>query len=220
METAGAPMAAQPPQPAATELETLVRGIGSELATVLADRLREDAADSRLLGRPPPRWNGNAEDWPMWNQRLEAFARRLKAAEELTQAEDQEPTTLELTHFSEEAQNKARKLYDLFTDTLDGKPALIFKTCEKGNGFQVWSKLHREYEARLAGRYQGMLTALMHPEGWKGLDDVKFAEAYLKWQGDVLQYELQRRKTIENDVKVAVSNLTRSGTTTTSWTRS
>ena len=44
-------MTAQTPQ----ELETPVRGIGSELATVLADRLREDAVDSRLLARPPLR---------------------------------------------------------------------------------------------------------------------------------------------------------------------
>ena len=36
-----------------TELETVVRGVGSELATVLADRLRWDAVDSRFLGRPP-----------------------------------------------------------------------------------------------------------------------------------------------------------------------
>ena len=68
----------------------------------------------------------------------------------------------------------------------------------------MWCKLHREYEARIAGRYQGMLTALVHPESWKGLDDTKFAEAYLKWQGDVIQYELQRRREIEDDVKVAV----------------
>ena len=49
-----------PPTP--PELETLVRGIGSEMATVLADRLREDAVDSRLLGRPPPRWPKNCSN--------------------------------------------------------------------------------------------------------------------------------------------------------------
>ena len=87
---------------------------------------------------------------------------------------------------------------------MDSKPALIFKTCERGNGFQVWCKLHKEYEARLAGRYQGMLTALMNPEGWKSLDDIKFAEAYLKWQGDVMQYELHKLKPLEDQVKIAV----------------
>ena len=105
------------------------------------------------MGRPPPRWNGNAGFWPVWSQRLESFAKRLQATDELTQAQEQAPDALALNDFSTESQNKARRLYDLFTDTLDGKPALIFKTCERGNGFQVWCKLRKEYEARLAGRY-------------------------------------------------------------------
>ena len=44
--------------------------------------------------------------------------------------------------FGVEAQNKSRRLYDLFTDTLDGKAALFFKTCERGNGLQVWCNYH------------------------------------------------------------------------------
>ena len=116
----------------------MVRGIGSELATVLADRLREDAVDSRLLARPPPRWSGDAEDWPMWSQRVEAFARRLHAETDLKQAQGQGPSLLALEYLDAEIQGKARRLYDLFTDTLYGKAALLFKTCERGNGLQVW----------------------------------------------------------------------------------
>ena len=38
-----------------------------------------------------------------------------------------------------------------------------------------------------------MLTAPMHAESWRNLNDVDFSEAYLKWQGDVLQHEFLRK---------------------------
>ena len=65
------------------ESETLVRGIGSELADWLADRLRENAVDAIPKGRLLPRWNGDAEEWPTWSLRVQEIATRLQASEEL-----------------------------------------------------------------------------------------------------------------------------------------
>ena len=60
-------------------LETMFRGVGQELASMLADQLREDAINSRLLGRSPAKWDDKTEDLRMWSLRIESFSRRLAA---------------------------------------------------------------------------------------------------------------------------------------------
>ena len=96
------------------------------------------------------------------------------------------------------------KLFDLFVETLNGRAALMLRVCEKGNGFQVWSRLHKEYEAKSASRFQGMLSSIMHPEHWRTLKTAEFMENYTKRLGDIAAYEAQKNKVIEDDVKVAV----------------
>ena len=64
--------------------------------------------------------------------------------------------------------------------------------------------LHKEFEAKSASRFQGMLSAIMHPEQWRTLKTADFMEHYTTWLGDVAAYETQKNKVIEGDVKVAV----------------
>ena len=56
--------AAQQQQQAAAQqqmgqMERMVRGVGEPFGEAFARRLREDAIDTKLFGRPPPRWNGD-----------------------------------------------------------------------------------------------------------------------------------------------------------------
>ena len=47
-----------------------------------------------------------------------------------------------------------------------------------------------------------MLSALMHPERWPNLDEATFSETCMRWMGDVQSYELQKKKPIDDEVKV------------------
>ena len=136
--------------------------------------------------------------------RVGSFAKRLGAVEEMAQAITGEASELHLADFSPEAAQRSQKLFDLFVETLNGRAALMLRVCEKGNGLQVWNRLHKEYEAKSASRFQGMLSAIVHPEHWKTLKTAEYMEHYTKWLGDVAAYETQKNKVIEDDVKVAV----------------
>ena len=105
------------------QVEQMVRGVGEAIGEALARRLREDAIDAKILGRPPPRWDGSPELWPSWSMRVESFAKRLGAAEEMAQAITGNAHELHLTDFSEEAAQRSQKLFDLFVETLDGRAA-------------------------------------------------------------------------------------------------
>ena len=83
-------------------VEQMVRGVGEAIGEALARRLREDAVDAKLLGRPPPTWDGSPEQWPSWSMRVESFAKRLGAVEELAQAVTGEASALHLAAFAAE----------------------------------------------------------------------------------------------------------------------
>ena len=69
MATPEAAQAAAAAQQAATaqqaaqlgHVEQMVRGVGEAIGEALARRLREDAVDAKLLGRPLPTWDGSPE---------------------------------------------------------------------------------------------------------------------------------------------------------------
>ena len=114
------------------QVEQMVRGVGEAIGEALARRLREDALDAKLLGRPPPAWDGSPEHWPAWSMRVESFAKRLGAVEEMVQAITGEASELNLADFSAEAAQRSQKLFDLFVETLNGRAALMLRVCEKG----------------------------------------------------------------------------------------
>ena len=99
----------------------------------------------------------------------------------------------------------ARRLYVILVDACEGNALAIIRGCEPGNGYMAWNKLKREYEGRIAGRYQGMLTALMSPL-WeaKVASGSDFSDLLLEWEQQVAIYELQRRRQHDDDVNVAV----------------
>ena len=111
----------------AEQMEQLVRSVGEALGEALARRLREDTLDTKLLGRPPPRWSGDPAEWPARPVRVESFAKRLGAQEEMTQAITGEASELNLADFSAEAAQPSQILFDLFVETLDGRAALMLR---------------------------------------------------------------------------------------------
>ena len=91
------------------QVEQMVRGVGEAIGEALACRLREDALDAKLLGRPPPTWDGSPENWPSWSMRVESFAKRLGAVEEMVQAITGEASELNLADFSAEAAQRSQQ---------------------------------------------------------------------------------------------------------------
>ena len=65
--------------------------------------------------------------------RVESFAKRLGAVEEMVQAITDEASELNLADFSAEAMQRSQKLVNLFSETRNGHAALMLRECEKIN---------------------------------------------------------------------------------------
>ena len=86
---------------------------------------------------------------------------------------------------------------------VDGKALDIVKSVmEKGNGFEAWRRLWREYRPHAAGRKVTMLEAVTEDRFRDGED---FNGWYHRWLELIRQAEVARGTLIDDDVKVAVA---------------
>ncbi|MDA8584078.1 hypothetical protein N9L68_07575 [bacterium] len=172
----------------------MVKGIGVALEGAFARRLRDDAADTKLLVGDPPKWSGDPNEWSSRSTRMELVTERPWAAEEMQQVIDGDVAEKD---FSVDAAVRAHKL---FVGYLDGKAELTLRVRKRENGYQVGSRLHRDNESKSAkstSRYQSTLCAIMHPEWRRTTMTVAYMEGYRRWLRDEVTYELQKGEQIE-----------------------
>ena len=157
------------------QVQQLIQGVGVSIGEQLNSGLRQQAQSlaaalarenqTTILTTKPKSFSGKYEDWPVWSMRLMSSVRKMGYELYLVQAENEQPEDLTIATMTDPTKAAAVIVYDMLLDILENRAHVILKSCEKGNGFQVWCKLKREYEGKLAGRFSGMLTAIMNP-GW------------------------------------------------------
>eukprot|EP00971_Amphidinium_carterae_P340299 6478564-Amphidinium_carterae.1 len=88
-----------------------------------------------------------------------------------------------------------------------GKALLKVRGAEKGNGYDAWARLKREYEPQLGSRRTGMLIGLLNPR-WAENKNKEFGELLAEWEEGVQRYETEITGQLADDIKVAtvVSN--------------
>ena len=61
-------------------------------------------------------------------------------------------------------------LYPVLTLLLKGKVLGSLQSCEELAGRDAWNRLTHEFDLKVAGRFQGMLTSLLNPVAFKSSD--------------------------------------------------
>ena len=70
---------------------------------------------------------------------------------------------LSMIDMSDTAQELSTVLFNLLTQSVDGRALQILMNVEGQNGFQAWKALREAYEPQVGGRH---LTAIIAPD-WK-----------------------------------------------------
>ena len=125
----------------------LMQGVGLTIGQELriGRGLREDTVDTKLLTRPRS-FIGKPDEWPLWSMRFEALAGRVGFLAGLEECVKCDPATLAVADMREDRARESRLIYDVFVDLLEGRAAVLLRTCARGNGHAVWCKLKREFE--------------------------------------------------------------------------
>ena len=94
-------------------------------------------------------------------------------------------------------------LFNLLTQSVDGRALSILMNVEGSNGFQAWKALCDAYEPQVGGRRMAMLTAIIAAD-WKNVKENELLETIETWEVLVRRYEMQSKETVSESMRGAV----------------
>ena len=161
--------------------------------------------DTRAIGKLRM-FSGKDEDWPAWafvargylNLLDPGYGTQIQAAESMASHTD-----IDLIELNQEATEKAIVLFNLLTQSVDGKALQIMMNVQAGNGFQAWKALCEAYEPNVGGRHTSMLMGIIGP-AWEGAKEGDFLEQLETWEVLIRRYEVQSREAVSDSTRIAV----------------
>eukprot|EP00435_Cladocopium_sp_Y103_P027470 s353_g6.t1 len=161
--------------------------------------------DTRAIGKLRS-FSGKDDDWPAWafvargylNLLDPSYGGMIEAAELSAKHSD-----IHFAEMSAIAQERAVVLFNLLTQSVDGRALQVLMNVENGSGFQAWKALCETYEPNVGGRHTAMLMGIIGP-AWENTKEADLLEALESWEVMVRRYEVQSNETISDAMKVAV----------------
>ena len=119
--------------------------------------------DTRAYGRLKT-FNGKEEDWSTWSFVARSyldllsmgFRDLLTHAEAVTQASE-----IRLDDMTPQARTHAWTLFNVLTQSVEGRALSIIMNAESSNGLQAWRLLVDAYEPKIGGRYTSMMMEIL-----------------------------------------------------------
>ena len=161
--------------------------------------------DTRAIGKLRS-FSCKEEDWPSWafvargylNLLDPGYQALISAFEQVQRYSD-----IVLAELGQNGQEKAVVLFNLLTQSVEGRALQIMMNVESGNGFQAWKALCENYEPDVRGRHTAMLSGIIAPS-WESIKENDFLEALESWEVQIQRYEVQSREQISDSMKIAV----------------
>eukprot|EP00435_Cladocopium_sp_Y103_P016734 s3384_g4.t1 len=173
--------------------------------TVNATSWGSGLIDTRAYGKLKT-FSGKEEDWATWafvaRSYLDllsmGFRELLVSAEAAGQA-----TEIRLVDMSPMARTHAWTLFNVLTQSVEGRALSVIMNSEASNGLQAWRLLVDAYEPRVGGRYTAMLMGIIGPQ-WHHIKEQEFLESLDNWELQIRRYEDQSRETVTEATRCAV----------------
>eukprot|EP00435_Cladocopium_sp_Y103_P020520 s28_g5.t1 len=185
-------------------------GFQSPADAALTDPVSPTAAvtqliDTKAIGRLRT-FDGKEDSWPTWAFVARSYlclldveyGRLIKASESASRHTD-----IDFASLSQPVQEKAVVLFNLLTQSVEGRALQVMMNVEAGNGFQAWKALCETYEPSVGGRHTAMLIGIIAPS-WENVRDAEFLEAIETWEVQIRRYEVQSQEAVSNSMKIAV----------------
>ena len=161
--------------------------------------------DTRAIGKLR-QFSGKEEDWAAWvfvargyvNLLDPGYQALLEASESMARHSD-----IRMADLGGEAAQKSVVLFNLLTQSVDGRALQVLMNVESGNGFQAWKALCETYEPDVGGRHTAMLMGIIAPP-WESVKEADFLEAVETWEVQIRRYETQSHENVSDAMRVAV----------------
>eukprot|EP00971_Amphidinium_carterae_P194165 3852839-Amphidinium_carterae.1 len=145
------------------------------------------------------RHDGQESTFPAWKFQFEALAALIGMDKQVEMSPTTSDADLALLNLDEDAEKKAKALWFLLVRTQSVKGLNILQVTEKFNGFLAWKRICREFLPEAGGRYNALLTALLHPDWSKGDFDVNRAI----WEKNIVMYESESGEKFTSRMRIA-----------------
>ena len=127
--------------------------------------------DTKIVGKLE-NFDGTDASWPDWSFKAAAWFALLPRPTGTTNVNIDtyldlavnHPTDLRRSDLGNTADAVSVTLYHLLVQLCQGRAFGIVRSVEKGNGFQVWRRLHQEYAPTTGLRLSSMLSGLLNPD--------------------------------------------------------
>lgn len=110
---------------------------------------------------------------------------------------------IRLADMSEVARTHSWTLFNILTQSVEGRALSVIMNSEPANGLQAWRMLVDAYEPRVGGRYTAMLMGVIGPQ-WGHIKEANVVEALDTWEIQVRRYEDQSKEKVTAATKCAV----------------
>ena len=177
-----------------------------EGGTVAATQWGHSLIDTRAYGKLKS-FSGKEEDWATWSFVARSYLDLLSMGyrDLLTHAEAAvQASEIKLDDMSATARTHAWTLFNVLTQSVEGRALSVLMNAEPSNGLQGWRMLVDSYEPRVGGRYTAMLMGILSPQ-WGHLKEADFLEALETWETQIRRYEDQSKEKVTSATKCAVT---------------
>ena len=161
--------------------------------------------DTRAYGKLRS-FSGKEEDWATWSFVARSYLDLLSMGyrELLTSAEAApQATEIKLVDMTDVSRTHAWTLFNVLTQSVEGRALSVIMNSEPSNGLQAWRLLVDAYEPRVGGRYTAMLMGIIGPQ-WGHVKEADFLESLDTWETQIRRYEDQSGEKVTAATKCAV----------------
>ena len=104
---------------------------------------------------------------------------------------------------SDMARTHSWTLFNMLTQSAEGRALSVIMNSEASNGLQAWRMLIDAYGSRVGGRYTAMLMGIIGPQ-WGHVKEANFLESLGTWEIQIRRYEDQSKQKVTDAAKCAV----------------
>eukprot|EP00435_Cladocopium_sp_Y103_P033607 s961_g8.t1 len=151
-------------------------------------------------------FSGKEEDWATWSFVARSYLDLLSMGfrELLVDAEAAgQASEIRMVDMTPMARTHSWTLFDVLTQSVEGRALSVLMNSEASNGLQAWRMLVDAYEPKVGGRWTAMLMGILSPQ-WAHLKETDFLESLDTWETPVRRYEEQSKEVVTEATKLAV----------------
>ena len=161
--------------------------------------------DTRAYGRLRT-FSGKEEDWATWSfvarSDLDLLSQQFRDLMLKAETVDS-AASISLAGMNQTARTHSWTLFNVLTQSVEGRALSVMMNSEPGNGLQAWRMMVDAYEPRIGGRYTSMLMGIIGPS-WSSVKETEFLEALETWEVLIRRSEEQSKETVNDPTRCAV----------------